>query len=113
VAPSSIGSLIGAREEESVMNAYEAPGGRRVRRTDTITVRLGAVALPLGIVLATAATAIHPHKEDAMDNPAVFTEYAHNGDWIAVHFAQWLAAMLLFGGLLSVYYAIKPTTDGA
>ena len=46
-----------------------------------------------------------------MDNPAVFTEYAQDSDWIAVHFAQWAAALLLFAGLLGVYYAIPRTRD--
>ena len=70
-------------------------------------VRFGAVALPLGVISAVAATQIHPHRENVMDNPVVFTEYAQDGDWYAVHFAQWGAALLLFAGLLGVYYAIS------
>jgi hypothetical protein len=69
--------------------------------------RFGAVALPLGVILPIAATAIHPHRENVMDNPAVFTEYAHSTSWIAIHFAQWFGALLLFAGLLGVYYAIR------
>jgi hypothetical protein len=68
------------------------------------------VALPLGVLAAFAATAIHPHREDPMDNTAVYTEYAQDSDWIAVHFAQWAAALLLFAGLLGVYYAIRSRT---
>jgi hypothetical protein len=70
-------------------------------------VRFGAVALPLGVIVPIAATAIHPHRENVMDNPAVFTEYAQNTSWIAVHFAQWVGALLLFAGLLGLYYAIR------
>lgn len=69
--------------------------------------RFGAVALPLGVIVPIVATAIHPHREDVMDNPAVFTEYAQDTDWIAVHFAQWIGALLLFAGLLGVYYTIR------
>ena len=76
-------------------------------RAQSAAIRFGAVALPLGVLAAFAATAIHPHREDPMDNPAVYTEYAQDSDWIAVHFAQWAAALLLFAGLLGVYYAIR------
>lgn len=88
-------------------NERETGFGRLFSGEDRSTIRLAAVALPLGVVLPLAATAIHPHKEDGMDHPAVFTEYAHSGDWIAVHFAQWGAALLLFVGMLGVYHAIK------
>jgi hypothetical protein len=59
------------------------------------------------VVLPLVATAIHPHREDGMDNPAVFTEYADSASWVAVHFAQWGAALLMFVGLLGVYHALK------
>lgn len=88
-------------------NKREARFGRIFSQDDRYTIRLAAVALPLGLVVALIATALHPHREDVMDNPAVFTEYAHAGDWFAVHFAQWGAALLLFAGLLGVYYAVK------
>jgi hypothetical protein len=87
-------------------NEREARFGRTSEK-DRSTIRLAAVALPLGVVLPLVATAIHPHREDGMDHPAVFTEYAQSGDWIAVHFAQWGAAVLLFVGMVGVYHAIK------
>ena len=75
--------------------------------TEAITTRIGAVALPLGVILFVIATAIfHPHREDPMDNPAVFMEYAQSDSWVVVHFAQWIAALLLIGGLVSLYYSI-------
>jgi hypothetical protein len=70
------------------------------------TTRLGAVAFPLALILYVVSTAIHPSREDPMDNPAVFMEYAQSDSWIAVHFGQWVAVLLLFGGLLAVYYSI-------
>jgi hypothetical protein len=88
-------------------NEREAGSDRRFPGEDRSTIRLAAVALPLGVVLPLLATAVHPHREDVMDNPAVFTEYAQAGDWFAVHFAQWGAALLSFAGLLGVYYAVK------
>src|SRR5215208_1993391 len=73
---------------------------------EAITTRIGAMAFPLAIILFVVSTAIHPSREDAMDNPAVFTEYAQSDSWIAIHLAQWFAALLLFGGLIAVYYSI-------
>jgi hypothetical protein len=74
---------------------------------EAITARIGAVALPLGVILFVVATAIfHPHREDPMNNPAVFMEYAQSDSWVVVHFVQWIAALLLIGGLVSLYYSI-------
>lgn len=75
------------------------------------TTRFGAVALPLAIIVFVVSTAIHPSREEPMDNPAVFMEYAQSDSWIAVHLAQWFAALLLFGGLVAVYYSIRRSSE--
>ena len=75
------------------------------------TTRFGAVALPLGIIVFVVATAIHPSREDVMDNQAVFLEYAQSQSWIAVHLAQWVAVLLLFGGFVAVYYSITRRSE--
>ena len=75
------------------------------------TTRIGAVALPLAIILFVVSTAIHPSREDPMDNPAVFMEYAQSDSWIAVHLAQWVAVLLLFGGLVAVYFSITRRSE--
>jgi uncharacterized membrane protein len=80
-------------------------------RLEAITTRIGAVAFPLGIILLVVATAIHPSREHPMDNPAVFMEYAQSESWIAVHLAQWFAALLIIGGLLAVYYSIRTKAE--
>jgi hypothetical protein len=46
-----------------------------------------------------------------MDNPAVFMEYAQSDSWIAVHLAQWFAALLILGGLLALYYSITTRSE--
>jgi hypothetical protein len=46
-----------------------------------------------------------------MDNPAVFMEYAQSDSWIAIHFGQWFAALLLIGGLLAVYYTMRTKSE--
>jgi hypothetical protein len=84
-------------------------------RAEAITTRLGAVALPLGVILLVVATAIHPTREEPMDNPAIFTEYAQSDSWIAVHFSQWFAILLIIGGLVALYYSItaEPEANAA
>lgn len=74
---------------------------------EAITARIGAISLSLSIILFVVATAIfHPHREDPMDNQAVFREYAQYDGWIADHFAQWVAVLLLIGSLVALYYAL-------
>src|ERR671932_1571321 len=95
------------------MNARQAPGTRQVGEDDVITTRLGAMALPLGVILFVVVTAIfHPHREAPMDNPAVFMEYAESDSWVVVHLVQWFAALLLIGGFVALYYSIA-TQAGA
>jgi hypothetical protein len=86
------------RGEEDVMDARLGVEGN--------TTRIGAVALPLAIIVFVVSTAIHPSREAPMDNPAVFTEYAQSDSWVAVHFAQWVGVLLLFAGLVAVYFSI-------
>lgn len=97
---------------EEAMAAREVTGGQAeggeqaTRRMHAITSRIGAVALPLGIVLVFVSTSFHPSREDAMDNPAVFMEYAQSDSWITVHLAQYFAVLLLIGGLVALYYSL-------
>lgn len=74
--------------------------------------RIGAVALPLGVVLLVAATAVHPSREDVMNHTAVFREYAERSDWIAIHFTQWVAGLVFFGGLVALYFAMLGKGEG-
>jgi len=85
-------------------------------RAEANTTRMGAIALPLGVILFVVVTAIfHPHREAPMDNPAIFMEYAQSDSWVAIHFAQWFAALLLIGGFVALYYSItsKPEANAA
>jgi hypothetical protein len=38
-------------------------------------------------------------------------EYAQSQSWIAVHLAQWVAVLLLFGGLVALYYSIRRRSE--
>ena len=81
--------------------------GRQVGGDDAITTRLGAVALPLSIIVIAIAEIFHPSREDPMDNVAVFMEYAHSDIWTAVHLAQYFGFLLLLGGLVALYYSVS------
>ena len=78
------------------------PGGNAA-----ITTRIGAVALPLGVIVIAIAEYFHPASEDPMDNHAVFMEYAHSDIWTAVHFAEYFGFLLLLGGLIALYYSVS------
>ena len=79
---------------------------------EAITTRIGAVALPLGIIMLLVAEFFHPQREHPMDNPAVFMEYAQSNIWTAVHLAQYFGFLLLLGGLVALYYSVS-TKPGA
>ena len=88
------------------MDAREGTVGQ-VGRDDAITTRLGAVALSLCVPVLAVAEIFHPSREDPMDNPAVFMEYAHSDIWTTVHLAQYFGFLLLLGGLVALYYSIS------
>lgn len=87
------------------MDACEATT-RQVGTDDTITTKLGAIALPLAVPLLVGAEILHPHREDPMDNHAVFTEYAHSHIWTTVHLAEYFGFLLLLGGLIAICYSV-------
>jgi hypothetical protein len=75
------------------MDAREA-ATRQIGGDDAITTRMGAVALPLGIVLIAISEIFHPAREDPMDFPAVFEEYAQSNAWTTVHLGEYLGFLL-------------------
>ena len=70
------------------------------------TTRIGAAALPLGLLVLLVAEPFHPSHEDLTDHPAVFREYAASEAWVAVHLGEYAAFLLLMGGLVGLYYAV-------
>ncbi len=85
----------------------------RMAGADAITTRLGAVAMPLGIVVLMVSEYLHPNREDPMDNPAVFMEYAQSDGWTAIHLAQYFGFLLLLGGLIALYYSVASRPGAA
>jgi hypothetical protein len=84
----------------------EAPA-RQAGGASEITNRLGAVALPLGVIVLVVAEIFHPSREDPMDNAAVFREYANSDIWTTVHLGEYFAFLLLLGGLVALYYSVS------
>src|SRR5215216_3273634 len=80
---------------------------RQVAGDDPITTRLGAVALPLGIIVLAVSEYFHPSRVDPMDNPAVFMEYAQSDSWTTVHLGEYFGFLLLLGGLVALYYSVS------
>src|SRR5215218_3849398 len=88
------------------MDAREA-AQQEVGGDTASTTRMGAVALPIGIVLIAISEIFHPAREDPMDFPAVFTEYAQSNVWTAVHLGEYFGFLLLLGGLVALYYSVS------
>ena len=88
------------------MDARDA-AGRQLGGDDAITTRVGAAALPLGVVLIAISEIYHPSREDPMDFPAVFREYAQSDVWTTVHLGEYFGFLLLLGGLVALYYSVR------
>ena len=63
--------------------------------------------MPIGVVLIALSEVFHPQREDPMDNPAVFMEYANSDSWTTVHLVQYFGFLLILGGLVALYYSIS------
>jgi hypothetical protein len=73
---------------------------------DAITTRLGAVVLPLGVFVIAVAEYFHPAREDPMNFPAVFVEYARSRIWTADHLAEYFGFLLLLSGPAAPYHSV-------
>lgn len=75
--------------------------------------RTGAIAFAVGIIIYFISTSLHPSREDPSDNLHVFAEYAASDSWIAVHFGQYLGAMLIaVGGFTVVFRSLTLAESG-
>src|SRR3954468_5159423 len=74
---------------------------------DAITTRIRAVALPIGVILIAISEVFHPSRQDPMDFPAVFKEYASSNVWTTVHQGEYFGSPVLLGGLVPLYYPVS------
>src|SRR5215207_10768728 len=88
--------------KERAMDASEAAARQEVGGDAASTTRMGAVALPIGIVLIAISEIFHPSREDPMDFPVVFREYAQSDVWTTVHFGEYFGFLFLLGGLVAL-----------
>jgi hypothetical protein len=95
-----------SRGKERAMDARDA-AARQVGGDDGITTRMGAVALPIGVVLIAISEVFHPSRVHPMDFPAVFREYANSDVWTAVHLGEYFGFLFLLGGLVALYYSVR------
>jgi hypothetical protein len=93
------------RGKERAMDAGDA-ADRQVGGEDATT-RMGAATLPIGVVLIAISEVFHPSREDPMDFPAVFREYALSHVWTAVHLGEYFGFLFLLGGLVALYYSVS------
>jgi hypothetical protein len=68
-----------------------------VRQVQT---QLGAPLLGLGVVASILGNSLHPAREDPMDKPRVFQEYAQSDAWIVAHLGQFAGYLFGFAGLI-------------
>jgi hypothetical protein len=73
------------------------------RRRLTIAGGLMVGGFLLNVILTAA---LHPSGEED-DHPAIFTEYAASGSWIAVHLGQFIGVLVTLGGLLVLYRVLR------
>ena len=63
----------------------------------------GSRGPPIGVVLIAISEIFHPAREDPVDFPAVFEEYAHSNVWTTVHLGEYF-------GFLFCWAAWSPST---
>ncbi len=70
--------------------------------SDRALLRMGAVAIPIGIVLQILMETLHPSNADPNDSAAAFQEYATSNTWTIVHIGQFFAALLVALALVTL-----------
>jgi hypothetical protein len=68
--------------------------------------RIGSILFIAGMVITIVSTVIHASTEDPSNHPLVFTIYASDDSWIAVHIGQLAGAIMVFGGGFVVLYRL-------
>jgi hypothetical protein len=70
------------------------------------SLRVGAIFIATGILIAFVTGIIHPSREDPSDHARVFLEYAESGSWVALHLAQFVGYALSFVGLALLAWVV-------
>jgi len=68
----------------------------------TAPARMTAVLMVLGAASQLPLGLLHPHHAQPNDSRAAFAEYAHSHDWVMVHLGQYMGALLVTIGLVTL-----------
>ncbi len=78
------------------------------------SLRLSAVLLLVGQLVYIVLTQFHPGiGETPTNRAAVFTEYAADASWIAVHLGQFAGIAILLAGLFALFFALNAQSGAA
>jgi hypothetical protein len=75
--------------------------------------RIGSIAFLASVVMVIASTATHPSSENPANHLLVFTEYASNESWIAVHIGQFAGVVMVFAGGFAALYRLLAQTESS
>src|SRR6476659_240632 len=79
---------------------------------DRPLLRLAATLLLGGLLLTFGVGLFHPDTRDPNNHAAEFALYAQSQVWTAVHLGQFIGMVIIIGGLLVLYFALNPQTQG-
>jgi hypothetical protein len=65
------------------------------------------------MVITIVSTVIHASTEDPSNHPSVFTIYASDDSWIAVHIGQFVGAIMVFGGGFVALYRLLVQSESS
>ena len=75
--------------------------------------RMGSIAFLAGLTIFVVSTMFHASREDPINHPLVFVEYADSDPWIAAHLGQFAGGMLAFaGGFVALYRLLVRSESG-
>jgi hypothetical protein len=60
-----------------------------------------------GFVLNALVTSIFHPSGDEDNHPKIFTDYAEEGGWVAIHVAQFICVLIALSGLIVLYGALR------
>jgi hypothetical protein len=60
--------------------------------------RIGSIALIIGAIITIVSTLFHASTEDPSNHVLVFTAYASDDSWIAIHIGQFTGVVMVFAG---------------
>lgn len=96
---------------EAQVKSFVEDGSQRIQPLspdrDRITLRLGALAGVLGLVVQIVMGHLHPSHADPNDSVAAFKEYSLAHGWTAVHMGQFLGTVLIAFGLAALYRSLS------